>query len=68
MYDLKIDYTFSLNYFSYGLWVDEESDEGSLRCKTKGTSVGKLFYTKCKIESVHEILVFASLSTIVICC
>ena len=30
-----------MNYFSYGLWVDEESDEGMLMCKTKGTSVGK---------------------------
>ena len=28
--------------------MDEESDEGSLRCKTKGTSVGK-FFTKATI-------------------
>ena len=27
---------------SYGLSLEEESDYGSLMCKTKGTSVGKL--------------------------
>ena len=27
-------------YYSYGLSVEEDSDSGSLMCKTKGTSVG----------------------------
>ena len=30
------------NNCSYGLSLEEDSDYGSLMCKTKGTSVGKL--------------------------